>query len=44
MEFDFERVFDPEDYLYFYGLRLTDERNDQDAERVWRLRLVRLLR
>jgi SAM-dependent methyltransferase len=37
MEFDFERVFDPDDYLYFYGLRLTPERNDQDAERVWRL-------
>jgi cyclopropane fatty-acyl-phospholipid synthase-like methyltransferase len=37
MQFAFERVFDPDDYLYFYSLRLTPERNDQDAERVWRL-------
>ena len=33
---DREQVFD-DDYLYFYGPFLTDERSDREAELVWRL-------
>ncbi|MDD5091209.1 MAG: class I SAM-dependent methyltransferase [Candidatus Wallbacteria bacterium] len=32
MLFDFEAVFDPDDYLYFYGDTLTDERTDREVE------------
>jgi SAM-dependent methyltransferase len=34
--FDVDAVFGP-DYLHFYGPLLTEERNDRDAEAVWRL-------
>lgn len=33
MRFDFEEVFD-EDYLYFYGGELDDERNDREADEI----------
>ena len=31
-EFDFDAVFDPEDYLYFYESHLTDEQTDKEVE------------
>lgn len=30
--FDFEAVFEPEDYLYFYGDRITEERTKRELE------------
>lgn len=36
-EFDFEAVFDVEDYLYFYGETLTDERSDVEVSALVRL-------
>lgn len=36
--FDFEEVFAPDDYLYFYGWRVTDaERSDMEAETIRQL-------
>jgi SAM-dependent methyltransferase len=36
-EFDFDAVFDPDDYLYFYGPRLTPERTAREAELIGRV-------
>src|SRR5258705_12385039 len=36
-EFDFDEVFAPEDYLYFYHLRLSAERTEGEVELIWRL-------
>ncbi|MBF6604061.1 MAG: class I SAM-dependent methyltransferase [Chloroflexi bacterium] len=36
-EFDFDTVFDADDYLYFYEPVLTDERSEREADLVWRL-------
>lgn len=35
--FDVAAVFDADDYLYFYGPRLTAERTEGEVERIWRL-------
>lgn len=35
--FDFEAVFAPDDYLYFYSPLLTDERSDRETERIGRI-------
>ncbi|HHI88119.1 MAG TPA: hypothetical protein ENK03_04250, partial [Candidatus Cloacimonetes bacterium] len=31
-KFDFEGVFNPEDYMYFYGDELTEDRTDREVE------------
>jgi SAM-dependent methyltransferase len=36
-EFDFDEVFAPDDYLYFYHLRLSAERTEGEVELMWRL-------
>jgi SAM-dependent methyltransferase len=36
-DFDFEEVFAPDDYLYFYDPRLSAERTDGEVELIWRL-------
>ena len=35
--FDFDEVFAPDDYLYFYHLRLSAERTEGEVELIWRL-------
>jgi SAM-dependent methyltransferase len=35
--FDFDEVFAPDDYLYFYEARLAPERTEQEVELIWRL-------
>ena len=35
--FDFNEVFAPDDYLYFYHLRLSAERTEGEVELIWRL-------
>lgn len=35
--FDFETVFAPDDYLYFYHARLAPERSDVEVELLWQL-------
>ena len=43
--FDFEAVFEPEDYLYFYGDALTEERTAKEVEFLVReLKLDRPMR
>jgi SAM-dependent methyltransferase len=37
MEFDFEAVFDADDYIYFYSEALTDERTDEEVSALVRL-------
>ncbi len=37
MEFDFDAVFDVDDYMYFYGEQLTDERTDAEVGALVRL-------
>lgn len=37
LEFDFEAVFAPDDYLYFYGSQLSPERTREEVELIWRL-------
>ena len=36
-EFDFDEVFAPDDYLYFYHSRLSAERTKGEVELMWRL-------
>jgi SAM-dependent methyltransferase len=36
-DFDFDAVFAPDDYLYFYDERLSAERTDREVELIWRL-------
>jgi SAM-dependent methyltransferase len=36
-DFDFDEVFAPDDYLYFYDERLAAERTDGEVELIWRL-------
>jgi SAM-dependent methyltransferase len=36
-EFDFDAVFAPDDYLYFYQARLGPERTEREIELIWRL-------
>jgi SAM-dependent methyltransferase len=36
-EFDFDAVFDVDDYMYFYGEQLTDERTDAEVGALVRL-------
>ncbi|MFZ5981099.1 MAG: SAM-dependent methyltransferase [Candidatus Zixiibacteriota bacterium] len=43
--FDFEAVFQPDDYLYFYGLTITDEVSDKQTAFLEReLKLVQSMR
>jgi len=37
LEFDFEAVFAPDDYLYFYGPHLSPEHTRDEVELIWRL-------
>ena len=36
-DFDFDEVFAPDDYLYFYHQRLSAERTDGEVMLIWRL-------
>ncbi len=36
-DFEFDKVFDPDDYLYFYQPRLSPERTEREVELIWRL-------
>jgi SAM-dependent methyltransferase len=36
-DFDFDEVFAPDDYLYFYDERLSAERTDGEVVLIWRL-------
>jgi SAM-dependent methyltransferase len=36
-DFDVDKVFAPDDYLYFYAERLSAERTDGEVELIWRL-------
>src|SRR5258708_38124637 len=36
-DFDFDEVFAPDDYLYFYDERLSAERTDAEVVLIWRL-------
>jgi SAM-dependent methyltransferase len=36
-DFDFDEVFAPDDYLYFYDERLSAERTDAEGVLIWRL-------
>ncbi len=36
-DFEFDKVFDPDDYLYFYEPRLSPERTEREVELIWRL-------